>query len=112
MSDDDFAFDIEAAGDRTVIRLRGEVDMANATDLADALGTAADLGRPVVIDVSELSFIDSAGFAAIHRSIERVRVHLVVPATTRTARAFAVSGLDSVLPVVRSLDEVQIDDEV
>lgn len=112
MSDDDFAFDIEAASDRTVIQLRGEVDLANASELAEALAKAADLGHPVVIDVSHLRFIDSAGFAAIHRLIERARVHLVVPTTARTARAFTVSGLDSVLPVVRSLDEVQIDDEV
>jgi anti-sigma B factor antagonist len=45
---------------RTVIALYGEVDTANADEVADAVrDELAD--RPVKLDLSELSFMDSSG---------------------------------------------------
>ena len=43
------------------LRLSGEIDLSNAQDLKDALDEALEVGGPILIDVSELSFIDSAG---------------------------------------------------
>jgi anti-anti-sigma factor len=104
---DELAYEIVPSGDRTVIRLRGEIDLANSADLAKAFDEAAGLVPPVVIDVSQLDFIDSAGFAAIHRLAERVPTQVVVPPAARTARAFGVSGLSEVVPVHESMDDVR-----
>ena len=43
------------------LRLSGEIDLSNAQDLKDALDEGLEVGGPILIDVSELSFIDSAG---------------------------------------------------
>jgi anti-anti-sigma factor len=44
-----------------VVELDGELDCQTAPELAEALLHAADGGRPVVVDLSRLRFIDSSG---------------------------------------------------
>jgi anti-anti-sigma factor len=110
MAGDDFAAQIEREPDMTVVALTGEIDLANVDDLAKALDDAAGRGVPVIIDVSALAFIDSAGFAAIHRSIvgtDGPSSHLVVPSACPTARSFGVSGLTEVLAVHESLADAR-----
>ena len=46
-----------------VVAIAGELDLSNADDLVEQLGTAA-AGRPLVVDLNRVLFIDSA---ALHR---------------------------------------------
>ena len=46
-----------------VVAVTGELDLSNADELAEQLGVAA-AGRPLVVDLSRVLFIDSA---ALHR---------------------------------------------
>jgi anti-sigma B factor antagonist len=46
-------------------RLKGELDMATAGDLSALLKTAADRVDPMVLDLSEVSFMDSSGLRAL-----------------------------------------------
>jgi anti-anti-sigma factor len=46
-------------------RLKGELDMATAGDLSALLKTAADRLDPMVLDLSEVSFMDSSGLRAL-----------------------------------------------
>ena len=58
----------EAAVDSAeqLIRVRGELDSANANALRDPFRLAVDTGaRVVLLDLSECSFVDSTGLAAI-----------------------------------------------
>ena len=52
---------IRSLVDCEVVALHGELDCQSAPELADALSQAATNGRPVVVDLSELRFIDSSG---------------------------------------------------
>lgn len=59
------------AGDR-VIRVGGELDLATVPTLEQELDAA--MGRPqggVVVDLSELEFIDSTGIAVLVRAMRR-----------------------------------------
>jgi anti-anti-sigma factor len=107
MAIEDFSYRLDEEPARTIVTIRGEIDLSNAADLAKALGEAADRGEPVVIDAGELTFIDSAGFAAIQRLIERATVQLVVPPGCATARGFGISGLAEVVPMFDSLDDAR-----
>ena len=52
---------------RAVVALRGELDMADAVAVANAL-TAVALSQPqVIVDLAGLEFIDSSGVAALAR---------------------------------------------
>jgi anti-sigma B factor antagonist len=46
-------------------RLRGELDMATAGDLSELLKTAVERTDPLVLDLSEVSFMDSSGLRAL-----------------------------------------------
>lgn len=45
--------------------LEGELDLATAEDLGAVLGTARSDGRPLVLDFSKVSFMDSSGLRAL-----------------------------------------------
>ncbi|WP_169165455.1 STAS domain-containing protein [Cellulomonas taurus] len=47
--------------DRTVIALSGDVDVLLREHAGRALGAALTAGRPVVLDLSGVTFIDSSG---------------------------------------------------
>ena len=78
----------------TVIAVAGELDLSNADDLVERLGTVA-AGRPLVIDLNRVLFIDSA---ALHRLFGVAR-----------ERGFAGLALvaEPTAPVARTLDIVQ-----
>ena len=59
----EFAATREELDDEILITVRGDVDMATADKLLAAL--APDSGRPFVIDLSETTFMDSAGLAVL-----------------------------------------------
>ncbi len=63
MTKEGFSRRARDVGDVHVVTLRGELDMATAEGLSDWLVESA--GSPVVVDLSELSFMDSSGIAAL-----------------------------------------------
>lgn len=59
----------------TWVRAHGEIDLATAPTLAQALGDALELSRLVVVDFGEVTFFDSSG------------IHCLVDATAAAHRA-------------------------
>jgi anti-anti-sigma factor len=57
---------VEEVGGATVVRAEGEVDLANADQLAAGLRTAGGKrGGPVVLDLLGVPFMDSSGLKAL-----------------------------------------------
>jgi anti-anti-sigma factor len=90
---------VAPAGDHTLLRVAGEVDLANAAELERAVaGALGDRGGTLVVDLAELAYIDSAGLAALHGATRQLEarggsVVLVVPDDCPCARTFAVAAL-------------------
>jgi anti-sigma B factor antagonist len=95
-----------------VITLRGESDAYVAprirSDLAAALGAEA----PLVVDLTQATFIDSTIVGILLESLadceKRERpLLLLLPedAAPEVHRLFEITGLNALLPVVRSWDE-------
>jgi anti-anti-sigma factor len=57
-----------ASGDERVIRLRGELDIDSAPDLQHALLRSRPAQQRVVLDLSELKFMDSTGLRVLLRA--------------------------------------------
>jgi anti-sigma B factor antagonist len=98
---------IEVARDDTSARLTvtGEVDSSSAPQVRTRLDGVLDAGaRDVTIDLSGVSFLDSAGLcvlAAAHRRAVRSDVRLTVIATSRAViRPMQITGLYNLLEVV------------
>jgi anti-sigma B factor antagonist len=98
---------IEWRGPRAVVRMPAEIDVTNA-DQARAALVAATGQRPAVliIDMSETTFCDSAGVAAIVISYRQAagagtRFRLV---TTKVERILQLTGIAELMPIDASLD--------
>ncbi len=96
----------------SVIQLRGEANAYTAprirSDLTSALGTAT----PLVVDLSQTTFIDSTIVGILLEGLveyEKRECPLVLLLPDESApevhHLFDVTGLASLLPVVRSWDE-------
>ncbi|HST26545.1 MAG TPA: STAS domain-containing protein [Gaiellaceae bacterium] len=93
-----------AHGELEVVALAGELDMASAPAVTEALDDLADMSARVVVDFTELSFIDSSGIHAVFRpKTERTIVGLVCP-PGNVSRVLEVTKIDRVLPVYGTLD--------
>jgi len=62
-----FRVDHVESADGQLIKLVGELDLSTVEDVRRTLQTAlgSDGGKPVVVDLSELDFIDSTGIQAL-----------------------------------------------
>src|SRR6187455_2073117 len=60
-----FAIAVDSGADRTVVTVRGELDMSNAPTLVDTLTRDAGVGAKVVVDLSGVTFIDSSAIGGL-----------------------------------------------
>lgn len=93
-----FRFDLEREEGRTVVRLWGELDLANARRLREAFGALGDGDeKELLVDLAEVPFIDSTCLAVLVWASNRCREQgrqLVLRAPTRAVvSALAASGL-------------------
>ena len=94
-----------AGGDTSVVSASGELDFATRDELVDVLTAIEELGTSaVVLDLRELSFIDSAGLhvliAAHKRSLAGGWRFQIVCGPGRVWRALTLSGLTTELQFV------------
>ena len=100
--------EVEREGDARVVKLGGELDLYNAPQVRQALVEAcADAPGRVVVDLSEVEFVDSTALGVLIEARSKVgRDGLLLAAPQPEARrTLQVSGLDRHLPVHDSVDE-------
>jgi anti-sigma B factor antagonist len=89
---------VERQGGRVLVRLRGELDIATAPMLANALNNA---NSEFVVDLAELAFLDASGLDTLADASARAEQgghHLaVINADSFTQRIFELTGLDHLL---------------
>ncbi|MFJ9775820.1 STAS domain-containing protein [Kitasatospora sp. NPDC101157] len=86
----------------TVVRLRGELDMLTASELVpELLGLAGDGDRELVLDLSGVSFCDSAGasaFLQVNRRLTKGTRLFLRGVTRQPAKVLRLLGLHRSLP--------------
>lgn len=100
--------EVDDSGDYTLCRPVGELDAYTVTDFRQSLGELAS--RPqVVIDLSEVPFMDSAGLGALIGGIRRARENggevAVACSRPTLTRLLHTTGFDRIVPVTETLDE-------
>lgn len=86
----------------TVLTAAGEIDMSNAARFAAALGEAAEAVEAApadagfIVDLTAVSYLDSAGLTALLPHAPRIRII----ATGILAPVLAITGLEPVTSVV------------
>ncbi|MEV5704135.1 STAS domain-containing protein [Actinoallomurus sp. NPDC052274] len=98
---------------RTVIAIRGELDIATTAALRTRiLSILADTTTPVVIDLSAVSFCDASGLALLVGTQRRARLHglAITFAAPRpnVAKLLRITGLDRAFVVRPTLADAQL----
>lgn len=95
---------VSSESERAVVRVSGDLDMATADSLTAAV---ADLqaSERLVLDLTECTFLDSAGVRAITSTLHDRRVSLVV-VDPGIRRVLEITALDTMLEIHDSLAAV------
>lgn len=92
-----------------VVAISGDLDMATAPQVAEALGSAArEEPAVLIVDLSRVRFLASAGInllISVHQNLLPSLRFGVVADGPGTSRPLEVIGVDSIFAVYRSLDE-------
>jgi anti-sigma B factor antagonist len=94
----------------SVVAPEGELDIATLGDFRAALSDAAsEPADTLLVDLSEVSFIDSSGLGAVIEAGDRLRrdrrrLAVVAPPGTAAAVALGLTGLRGRLPIFPTRD--------
>lgn len=105
-------FTVESAerDGRTIVTVAGELDAHSAPLLEAETGPLSSVpGGSLIVDLTEVSFIDSTGLGVLVTALKHTReaggtLDCVV-ATPRVLKVLALTGLDVVIPLHSTLDE-------
>lgn len=101
---------IEETEKYTLCRPSGELDAYTVSGFREALASLAE-AKGLLIDLSDVPFMDSAGLGALIGGIRRTRENegAVVVACNRASitRLLHTTGFDRIVPVTETLDEAE-----
>jgi len=105
------ALTIEVRHERgyAIVTAAGEIDISTVTPLRERLFDVAASGAPLVVDLEQVSFIDSVGLAILVGAANRAVAHggslRVACALPKIRQLVQLTGLDRQIPLTRTLDE-------
>ena len=95
--------------DYAIVTAAGEIDIATGAGLRERLSELAASGRPLVVELDQVSFIDSTGLAALVGTAKRATACggglYVVCGRPKIRQLFRLTGLDGRIPLASTLDE-------
>jgi anti-sigma B factor antagonist len=106
----DLSLDTETKGDRTVVKVGGEIDVYTAPKLREKLIDLVSGGSyHIVVDMENVDFLDSTGLGVLVGGLKRVRAHdgslRLVCTQDRILKIFRITGLTKVFPIHATVDE-------
>jgi anti-anti-sigma factor len=110
VSDTPFELRSSRVGDAVVVAIVGEIDMATAPEVTRAIDGGHDGTRCVVVDLTEVTFLDSSALNAFVHSQRSLAEHdiafrIVSPSDQAVRNVFEITHLTGPLSVVDSLDD-------
>lgn len=105
-----FEVDVERGEGRAVVRVSGEFDLAATEVVEGALLAVEGAGNGlVVLDLREVTFLDSTGLRTItsadHRAREAGRELRIVRGAEQIQKLLYLTGMDKILPLVDDPEE-------
>ena len=103
MTDTPFELRSIRLGDAVIVSIVGEIDMATAPEVSSAIDTARDDAERVVVDLSEVTFLDSSALNAFVQSQQGLALHdiafrIVSPADQAVRNVFEITRLTEGAP--------------
>jgi anti-anti-sigma factor len=99
MTDSQFRCSAAEAEQPPVVTASGDIDLANVNEFQDVLNSAAVDSDAITVDLSDVSYCDSAAVRALFAVAATTKLGLIVPATGPITTLLSISGLDRVATV-------------
>ena len=116
MSQDELTIDLktEEGGGLLIFKLRGSLDLATSPTVRAALTDATEKGkRELVVDLTQLEFLDSTGLGALIGAHRRATEHggslRLIVSDGPISRLLTITGLIRVFAVYHSLEDARND---
>jgi anti-sigma B factor antagonist len=98
------AVHVTEGAEQVVVRLSGEFDLYSSTEVRDALNKEMNSGRRLLVDLADVSFIDSTALGVLLAAHRRAltngsQLELVVDRTHEVPRALSITGLDRIFKI-------------
>ncbi|MET1025875.1 MAG: STAS domain-containing protein [Dongiaceae bacterium] len=94
---------ISEQGGRIIIALEGEIDLENAPAVRQALLEHLKAGKSLLVDMAQVSYIDSSGIASLVEGLQVARKHgcdlALVSVSPRAHRVLELARLDKVFAI-------------
>jgi anti-sigma B factor antagonist len=111
--DERFATATDQIGDVLVVSLSGELDMAAAPEVENAIERAQG-GSPIIVDLRDLTFIDSTGIRVLLRVYDAGKDGhssvSFIPGPSSVQRVLEIAGVDRFLTWTSPPAESAVDD--
>jgi anti-sigma B factor antagonist len=104
------ALRIEEDREVVVVRISGELDLSNVRELQrDILERVENTAVGVVVDLSEITYLDSAGIQLLGDLAQRLewrgqRLAVASAGDSRAGRVLAMAGADALFPLEPAVD--------
>jgi anti-sigma B factor antagonist len=103
---------VESFGDVVLARLKGEVDLSNASLVRErVLGSVPNTASGLVLDLTETYHLDSSGVRLVFELADRLgnrgqKLELVAPDDSVVRRVLVLTEVHRVVPMFTSVDAV------
>jgi anti-anti-sigma factor len=94
-----------------IVHVFGEVTFAEAAAFESTIVGAIRIGRPVIVDMCECSYMDCATIGVLVRAAKNLRelLHVVLPKHSQGYRMLALTGLARALEVHETVEDALAD---
>jgi anti-anti-sigma factor len=85
-----------------IVGLAGELDVGTIPRIDNALSEQLRQRQAVLVDLTELSFIDSSGIGMLMRAFRQSNgtpMHVILGPDSQVNRVFRLAGIDEAMPV-------------
>jgi anti-sigma B factor antagonist len=87
-------------GQPPVVTAVGDIDLANLDEFESELSEAAYDSSTITVDLSRVTYCDSAAVRALFAAAASTKLSLVIPASGTIPTVFRIAGLDKVATLI------------
>ena len=95
--------------DATVVAFEGDVDLQSSPDARKVLLEMVGKGQPIMVDLSEVGYIDSSGVASLVESFQAARKSgqdlVLISVSDGAKRVLELARLDKVFTICDTLED-------
>jgi anti-sigma B factor antagonist len=99
MTNSQFQCSAAEAEQPPVVTASGDIDLANVSEFSDVLNAAAADSDAITVDLSDVSYCDSAAVRALFAVAATTKLGLIVPTTGPIITLLGISGLDRIATI-------------